>query len=274
MKDPRSTARRVVVISGASSGFGAATAALLAARGWIVYGGSRRVPAAGAHDNGVTSFPLDVTSDDSVEAFLARVSAAEGRLDALVHSAGYCLAGAIEETSLEEAHAQLETNFFGVCRLTRAALPSLRASGRGRVVVVSSLAGMIGVPFQGYYSASKYALEGWVEAMRHEVGPLGVAVSSIAPGDFRTPVTAARQRCASSVSAYAGPRERAIATMEKNELEGPEPGPVASAIVRALESERPARRYRVGTDAVWAPRIRRLLPAPWFERLIARAFRL
>jgi NAD(P)-dependent dehydrogenase (short-subunit alcohol dehydrogenase family) len=274
MTDPSSVPRPVVVISGATSGFGAATAALLSSKGWRVYGGSRRVPVAGAIEDGVTLFPLDVTSDGSIEEFLGRVSAAEGRLDALVHSAGYCLAGAIEETSIEEARGQLETNFFGVCRLTRAALPSLRASGRGRVVVVSSLAGLIGVPFQGYYSASKYALEGWAEALRHEVGPLGVAVSLVEPGDFQTPATAARQRSGQSLGTYAGPRERAITTMEKNELTGPGPGPVAATIARALHSSRPALRYRVGTDAAWAPVLRQLLPASWFERLMARVFRL
>ncbi|MCY1013953.1 SDR family NAD(P)-dependent oxidoreductase [Nannocystis pusilla] len=186
----------VVLITGASSGFGEAAARLLAARGPCrVFGTSRR---AAGHDTpgGVEMLPLDVRSDASVAACVDAVMQRAGRIDVLVNNAGYTLAGAVEETAIDEAKAQFDTNFFGMARMVRAVLPVMRAQGGGRIVNVSSLAGLVGVPFHAHYSASKFAVEGLSEGLRQEVRRFGIHVSLIEPGDFKTAGTAARERAA------------------------------------------------------------------------------
>ncbi|MFQ5457938.1 MAG: SDR family NAD(P)-dependent oxidoreductase, partial [Myxococcota bacterium] len=175
----------VVLVTGASSGFGAAISALLSSRGLRVFGTSRRAGAEGT-GGAVTMLPLDVRSDASVTACVAGVLARAGRVDALVNNAGYTFASAAEEASLEEAKAQFETNFFGAARMMRAVLPIMRRQESGRIVNVTSLAGLLGVPFHAYYSASKFALEGFSEGLRQEVRSFGIHVSCVEPGDFKT----------------------------------------------------------------------------------------
>ncbi|PCC68631.1 short chain dehydrogenase [Nannocystis exedens] len=258
----------VVLITGASSGFGEAAARFLAARGtYRVFGTSRRA-AAGDLRDGVTMLPLDVRSDASVAACVDEVLRRAGRIDALVNNAGYALAGAVEETAIDEAKAQFETNFFGTARMVRAVLPLLREQGGGRIVNVSSLAGLVGVPFHAHYSASKFAVEGLTEGLRQEVRRFGIHVSLIEPGDFKTAATAARRRAAGGLAAYAATRDRAIDIMARAEQSGPDPIRFARLLLRILAARRPRLRYRLGTDAVWVPRARRLIPESVFEWLI------
>jgi NAD(P)-dependent dehydrogenase (short-subunit alcohol dehydrogenase family) len=260
----------VVLITGASSGFGAATARLLVGKGMAVFGTSRR---AGAGAEGpFAMLPLDVRSDESAAACVEAVLVRAGRIDALVNNAGYTLAGAVEETGLEEARAQFETNFFGVLRMTRAVLPHMRRQGGGRIVNISSLAGLIGVPFHATYAASKFALEGWSEGLRQEVRRFGVWVSLIEPGDFRTGATAARERAANRLAAYGPVRDRAIEIMARSEQAGPDPAWVARCVARVLAASRPRLRYRVGNDARWVPRLRRLMPEWLFEAALRRNY--
>jgi NAD(P)-dependent dehydrogenase (short-subunit alcohol dehydrogenase family) len=222
-----------VLVTGASSGFGALIAGRLAADGWRVYGASRR---------GVTPHPaihalqMDVTDDQSVEAGVRTILEREGRLDAVVSNAGFGLAGAIEDTSSEEALDQFQTNFFGNHRVCRAALPHLRAHGRGRIVVIGSLAGLVGIPFQGFYSASKFALEGYCETLRMELRGTGVSVTIVEPGDFRTAFTDQRRTTISSgpTSPYAAAFASAHSVMEADELGGTDPALVADAVAASL----------------------------------------
>ena len=198
---PSATGARplVVLVTGASSGIGKACAELLFARGCRVYGTSRQAPRALVEARTsdlaplLRMIPLDVTSDDSVDAAVGVVLACEGRLDAVVNNAGFGVAGAAELTTIEEAREQFETNFFGTVRVCRAVLPVMRQQGSGRILNISSIAGRIGIPFQAFYSASKFAIEGFSEALRMEVAPFGVKVVLIEPGDFRTGFTAARK---------------------------------------------------------------------------------
>jgi NAD(P)-dependent dehydrogenase (short-subunit alcohol dehydrogenase family) len=169
------------LVTGASSGIGAATAELLAASGHAVFGASRH----GTAPQGVRALQMDVDEARSVRAGVEQVVVDAGGLDVVVNAAGWALAGPVETTSISEAEAQLQTNFWGAVRVTRAALPRLRASGEGLVVNVSSLGGLFGLPFQAYYSASKFALEGWSEALAYEVAPFGVGVTLVEPGNFR-----------------------------------------------------------------------------------------
>lgn len=263
----------VVLVTGASSGLGAATAKLLASRGMRVFGTSRSAEET-KNDGPVTRFRLDVRSTESVETCVARVLASAGRIDALVNNAGYTFASAVEEASIEEAKAQLETNFFGAARMMRSVLPIMRRQGGGRIVNVTSLAGLLGVPFHAYYSASKFALEGLSEGLRQEVRCFGIHVSCIEPGDFRTGVTAARAQAKEGIDAYAGMRDRAIDIMKKSEQSGPDPSGVAELVARVLAARRPKLRYRVGTDARWIPRLRRLMPEFLFEAALRRNYRI
>src|SRR5262245_2598374 len=165
MTDPQ-----VVLITGASSGVGRAAARVLSQHGYRVFGTSRD-PAGSPASPDVELVALDVRNDDSVAACAKSVFDRAGRVDILVNNAAYELAGALEETSVEEAKAQFETNFFGVVRMVRAVLPSMRERRQGRIVNVSSLSGVSAIPFMGIYSASKFALEGYTEALRMEVEP-------------------------------------------------------------------------------------------------------
>ncbi len=267
----RSQRVSTVLITGASSGLGQTTARLLRGRGYRVFGGSRRPAPAGS---GVEMVVLDVRDQESVDAAVRAVIERAERIDVLVNNAGSLLTGAIEETSIEEARAQLETNFFGVARMVRAVLPAMRAAGAGRIVNVSSLAGLISVPFEAYYAASKHALEGYTEALRHEVAPFGIHVSLVEPGFFRTSLHDVGTEAATRVAAYAAARERASRAISDSIVTAPDPARVAETVARVLAARRPRLRYRVGRDATWVPRLRALLPQSVFERAVRRRFGL
>ena len=162
--------QRVVLITGASSGVGQSTARLLSHENYKVFGTSRN-PAIAETIPAVEMLPLDVRTGDSVRACVEAVSSRAGHIDVLINNAGYELAGAVEELTSEETRAQFETNFFGVVRMVNAVLPAMRRQRHGHIVNVGSLAGVSSIPFLGIYSASKFALEGYTEALRHEVKP-------------------------------------------------------------------------------------------------------
>ena len=268
----KSSKQKVVLITGASSGFGEVTASLLAQRGYRVFGTCRNPGRNRAW--GYEMLPLDVRSDDSVRACVQELMERAGRLDVLISNAGYELAGAVEETSISEARDQFETNFFGAARMVKAALPVMRKQGGGRILLVSSLAGLISVPFHGFYSASKYALEGYAEALRHEVKGFNISVSLIEPGFFRTNLARAARNSAETVSEYAGMRERALKAFERAVQTGEDPGLVASLILSVVESRSPRLRYRAGKDAKRLPRIKALVPEAAFEAGVRRNFHL
>src|SRR3954471_12967889 len=176
---------QVALVTGASSGIGEAAARELVAAGFTVYG-TRRKAVAGDQRDGVTFLPLDVTDDTSVAGAVGEVLARSGRIDVLVNNAGFGVTGAAEESSVEQARALFETNVFGLMRVTRAVLPVMRAQGRGRIVNVSSVVGLIPVPFMSLYSSSKHALEGYSESLDHEVREHGVRVLLVEPGFTNT----------------------------------------------------------------------------------------
>jgi NAD(P)-dependent dehydrogenase (short-subunit alcohol dehydrogenase family) len=234
---------KVVLVTGASSGLGHAIAKALAENSHRVFG-TARVPLAGTSD-GFTTLPLDVTRDESVAACIGEIIRTAGRIDAVVNNAGYGIAGAIEDTTAAEALTQFETNFFGTHRVCRAALPHLRAQRAGIIINMSSLAGRIPLPFQGFYSATKFAIEAYTEALRMEVRSFGIAVSMIEPGDFATSFTANRRmtKASSPASPYYESAVRAIATMARDEQANQDLSPVIEAVKTILRSQRPALRY-------------------------------
>ncbi len=180
---------KVVLVTGASAGIGRATATNLAAAGWAVVGASRR----GTASEGWTGLVMDVDDDGSVAAGVRSVIDRFGHIDALVTCAGWGLAGAVENTPIADAKAQLETLFWGTVRVVQTVLPAMRANKSGRIVLFSSIGGVIGLPFQAFYSASKFAIEGWGEALAYEVGPFGIKVTLVQPGNFRTDFTENRR---------------------------------------------------------------------------------
>ena len=258
----------VVLVTGASSGFGQAIAEELRLRGHRVYGTSRNPAAAG--DCG-TLVAMDVNDDASVAAGVAHVLADAGRIDAVVNNAGLGYAGALEDTTVEEARWQFETNLFGVHRVCRAVLPHMRERGAGRIVNMSSLGGLVTVPFQGMYCASKYALEAYTQALRMEVRPFGIQVAMIEPGDFATGFTAHRRMTAASTDAspYAARCRAAVAKMAQDEGATTNIAPVVRAAIDAIESDRPPLRYPVASRLqLVLVGLRHVLPQRLYEKLL------
>jgi short-subunit dehydrogenase len=217
---------------------------------------------------------LDVNSEDSAKACVEEVLTRAGRLDVLVNNAGFALGGAVEETSIAEAKEQFETNFFGVVRMVKAALPRMREARSGRIITVGSLAGFMAIPYNAFYSGTKFALEGYMEALWFEVKPFGIAVSLVEPGFVRTGINQAARVASERLPAYQGPRDRALAVIDHSVEKGIAPELVARAVFRAAQSKNPHLRYRVGADAVWLPRLKNATPWNFFAYGVRRTFDL
>src|SRR5438874_8520651 len=246
----------VALVTGASSGIGQATAELLAAHSFTVFGTSR-TPIQDTRS--YTWLPLDVRSDDSVRAAVQSLLAQAGRIDLLVNNAGYVQFGAIEESSIDDAQAQLDTNLFGVMRMLKAVLPVMRQQGSGRIINISSIIGRIASPYGGLYATSKFALEGLSEALSEEVRPFGVSVSLVEPSYVNTPIVS--QSPTNPLAVYTTGRQAAQQNLIKNGKNGMEPGAVARAILRvATATTRPRLRYPVGRDGKTVLLLKRLLP--------------
>lgn len=234
---------KVVLVTGASAGIGRATADRLQRSGWDVVGASRR----GTGGDGWEGIVMDVADPSSVRSQVAAVVAGRGRLDAVVAAAGYGLAGSVEDTPETDAMAQLDTNFWGVVRVVQAALGPMRAAGGGRLVLMGSIGGVVALPFQAFYSAGKFALEGYAEALAYEVAPFSIAVTVVQPGNVATDFTENRHTVAGSTGdAYRDAAAKAIGKMAADEASGVPPDRVAVVVERVLTARRPPRRVSVG----------------------------
>jgi NAD(P)-dependent dehydrogenase (short-subunit alcohol dehydrogenase family) len=256
--------KRTVLVTGASAGIGRACADRLHAAGWTVTGASRR----GTSSGGWPGLMMDVDDDESVRSGVVGLLESAGGIDAVVAAAGWGLAGAAECSSMAEAKAQLETNFWGCVRVVQQVLPAMRAQRAGRIVLISSIGGVIGIPFQAFYSASKFALEGFGEALAYEVAPSGVDVTLVQPGNVRTDFTDSRKMADGSDAdaGYAAAARKAISLMERAERNGVPATDVAEVVLRVLGSSRPPRRVSVGKAAERAGLLaKRMLPFRAFE---------
>jgi NAD(P)-dependent dehydrogenase (short-subunit alcohol dehydrogenase family) len=265
---------QVILVTGASSGIGRACAARLVRAGHRVYGGSRH-PAQSAVGAFLT-IPIDVCEDASVDAALAQILELEKGIDAVVLSAGFSMLGAVEDTAAGDARDIFETNYWGVVRIVQAVLPLMRQRGGGHIVVISSVAGRVGVPFRAYYSSTKFALEGFCEALSLEVACHGIRVSLVAPGHVPTRLGANRRKVAASREnpAYADAFTRCVSAVEQQDVHGTDAGAVAELVAGIIEDPAPKLRYTVGSFTERASiLLRNLLPDRVFHRIVMHHYR-
>jgi NAD(P)-dependent dehydrogenase (short-subunit alcohol dehydrogenase family) len=264
--------QKIVLITGASSGIGRATAEHLTGKGYRVFGTARR-PVGVAPIKGVELLPLDVRDDASVEACVARVQNAVGRIDVLINNAGYSVVGAVEETSPSEALALFDTNVFGVLRMVRAVLPLMRRQGSGLIINTSSVLGFLPAPFMGLYASTKHALEGFSESLDHEVRGFGVRVILIQPTFTNTLLDINAVKPVQRIDSYSTLLKHAsdAITAQVRSSRGPET--VADEIRRAIEGPHKLRRP-VGSKARLLSRLRRFMPVGPVDRSLRKTFGL
>jgi NAD(P)-dependent dehydrogenase (short-subunit alcohol dehydrogenase family) len=282
---------KVVLITGCSSGIGAATARRLSQAGHLVYASARQPETlAELTAAGCRAVPLDVTDEDSMAAAVRQVEDEQGRLDVLINNAGYGLYGPVEQLSPDELRRQFETNLFGLVRLCQLVLPGMRARRTGRIINVSSMGGRTVLPGGGAYHASKYAVEAISDALRIEVRRFGIDVVLIEPGVVRTPWSERALRHQASTTAADEPAEdaedpyaeykQAVSGSFERAYRGPlarlslSPEAVARVIGRATEAARPRTRYLVSPLARTLVTAKWLLPDRAYDRLLKQQYRL
>jgi NAD(P)-dependent dehydrogenase (short-subunit alcohol dehydrogenase family) len=264
--------RPVAIVTGASAGIGGATARALHSAGYRVFGTYRRPPA--TRSPGIEYLACDVTSDDSVTALIADVLSKAGRIDLLVNNAGVGLIAGAEESSLEQAKSLFDVNLFGVIRVTKAVLPTMRRQGSGRIVNVSSVMGLIPAPFVALYAASKHALEGYSESLDHEIRGSGIRVVLVEPAYTRTSFEGNVYQADQQLDVYRSARTNAEGVMRDAMKGADSPELVASAVVKASTEANPQRRYTAGRAARQISLLRRFVPPSAFDRSLRKQMRL
>jgi NAD(P)-dependent dehydrogenase (short-subunit alcohol dehydrogenase family) len=262
------SAEKVVFITGVSSGFGKACFDRFSKPGYLVVGTIRKGKAGG--DGARAVVKMDVRDDESVRKAVRTAVDTCGGIDVLINNAGISVVGSLEDTSVEEAQLLFDTNFWGSLRLIKAVLPVMRERGGGHIINIGSLGGIVALPFQGVYSASKYAMEGMTAALSMEVKPFGIKVTVIEPGDFHTAITKNRivAERARNNSPYAAGFEKALAVFVKGETEGENPERLAALIEKVIRAKNPRLRYRIGKKReLLAVSLSALLPDRLFERM-------
>jgi NAD(P)-dependent dehydrogenase (short-subunit alcohol dehydrogenase family) len=238
----------VFLVTGCSSGFGRELAQRVIQRGWRVIATARNVAQvadlASAAGDRALALALDVTKPEQIEAVVKAAREKFGRIDVLVNNAGYGYQATVEEGAESEIRAQFDTNVFGLFALTRAVLPIMRAQRSGNIINISSVAGIVGFPGSGYYAASKHAVEGWSDSLRAEVEPLGIGVTCVEPGPFRTDWAGRSLRqTPSKIADYAETAgERLISTRQRSGTQVGDPGRASDIMIAfARQPKAPAR---------------------------------
>lgn len=264
---------KVVLITGISSGFGLEIARKLASEGHVVYGTVRsetdKLP-------GVHYLVADVRNDDQVLDAVETVIARQGHIDVLINNAGMGVGGPSEYMPISMVQSQMDTNFMGLVRLTQAVIPHMRKAGGGTIIAFSSIGGLLGLPFQGFYSASKFAVEGYCEALRMELRQHGINVVVIEPGDFHTGFTGKRSKVDSKEALEAYPCYAAsIRSAEHDELTGLTPEYLAEKISAIVEKKNPRCRYMIATPLQKSSvLLKKILPDMLFSRMIAWFYKM
>lgn len=264
---------KIALVTGASSGIGEAIARRLSNAGYKVYGTSRRGGA--SPDQSFEMLPLDVTSDLSVAAAVSELIRREGRIDLLVNNAGFGTAPAgAEESSIEQAKAIFETNFFGLVRMIRAVVPHMRRQGRGRIINISSVLGFLPMPYGALYAASKHAVEGYSESLDHELRNNGIRVSTIEPAYTRTQFESNAVAADAPLAEYGKVRAHLAAVTKDLFAKADDPAVVADAVLLAATAERPKLRYAAGKQAKVLSLLRAFAPASAVDAGIRKNLRL
>ena len=255
---------KVCIITGGTSGIGKCTAEAMRQKGYAVYELSRRETGAA----GFVHIPTDVTKPEMVDAAIAEVLRQEDHIDVLINNAGFGVSGAVEFTEPAAAKKQFEVNFFGMVNVCHAVLPVMRRAGHGRIVNLSSVAGVVPIPFQTYYSASKAAINSYTMALANEVKPFGVQVCAVMPGDIRTGFTAAREKSQAGDDVYHGRIARSVAGMEHDEQTGMSPE-TAGAYIASVATRRSVKPLRsIGLKYKVFCVLAKLLPARTLNWLV------
>ncbi len=258
---------KTLLLTGGSSGIGLATVLLFAQHGWRVFELSRH----GVSHDGITHIYCDVTDESSVCQAVGEVSAQTDHIDVVISNAGFGISGPIEFTTTGEAHRQFDVNFFGAFYLVRAVLPILRAQHYGRIIFTSSVAAVLSIPYQAFYSASKSALNAMSLALANEVRPFGITVATLMPGDVATGFTNARQKGMVGQNVYRS-MESAVATMEQDERSGMSAEYIARSLYR-IATRRTIRPLYVGGSLYsFFCILQRLLPANLVNRIVGRLY--
>jgi NAD(P)-dependent dehydrogenase (short-subunit alcohol dehydrogenase family) len=266
---------KVVLVTGGSSGLGKATAAFLSARGYRVYGTARNPEKYGDSDQ----FPLlamDVRQEASVNAAVGELLKREGRIDILINNAGVGITGPLEETPHEAVLDVFETNFHGPLRVISAVLPQMRAQQEGFILNITSIAGYMGLPFRGIYSATKGALELSTEAYRMELREFGIRMSCLAPGDYATNIASGRFHSPlHEDSPYRKAYGQSLELMNQHVSEGKDPGQVARKVYQILQKKHPRVHYTVGSPLQkFSLFLKKILPDKIYERLLLNHYKL
>ncbi len=264
---------KIALVTGASSGIGEVTAERLAKAGYKVYGTSRRGAQAGRRSFEI--LPLDVTSDESVEAAVGEVIRRHGRIDLLVNNAGFVVAPAgAEESSLGQARSIFETNFFGLVRMTRAVVPHMRRQGSGRIINIGSVLGFLPMPYGALYAATKHAVEGYSESLDHELRTRGIRVSVIEPAYTKTRFDAHFMEPDAKLDEYGEARAGMSNRVNEVMATAEPPGVVADTVLTAANAARPKIRYAAGRLANRLRLLRRFAPAGVVDAGIRKDLRL
>lgn len=258
------TKKTVAIVTGGSSGIGLATVQKLVEHGITVYEVSRR----DIEIVGATHVKGDVTDETAMKNIVSAVVQQEGQLDILVCSAGFGISGAVEFTDLDAAKRQFDVNFFGVVNTVKAVLPIMRKQGRGRVVLVSSVAGAIAIPFQTFYSASKAAINSYACALRNEVSPYGITVTAVMPGDIATGFTAAREKSPVGDGEYGGRISKSVARMEHDEQNGMQASVAGNYIAKQCLKRRVPPTSSIGFTYKLLVFLTRILPAKLVSKIV------
>lgn len=263
----------VILITGGTRGIGAVIAGQLSDRGHRVYV-TQRAPLGKGQQQGQHVLKLDITNGSSVLDCVAELQRREGRIDVLINNAGYDLYGAVHETEWQEFMDQMDTNFLGAARMVKAVLPGMLAHSSGRIINISSIGGELGLPMNAAYSASKFAIEGYTESLRHELYPLGLYACTVSPSPVATDgLDQSIREVDASDNPFSARRAALVRRMRRDGLaSGTRPEHVAAAVVQAVHARIPAPRYRVGALSRWMPRLKGWLPDSLFERFMQRTF--
>jgi short-subunit dehydrogenase len=260
--------KKVILVTGISSGFGKHTASLLAKNGYIVYGTVRKMTES---EPEINVLEMDLLSPESIQRAVKLVIQNEGRIDVLVNNAGMHTGGSIETLPLEFVKMQMDTNFMGLVHLTREVLPVMRNQRSGTIINFGSIGGLMGLPFQGYYSAGKFAIEGFSEALRMEVKQFNINVVVINPGDFRTSNSANRRGflAGSADDPYKTQFEKTLSIIEIDEAKGWDPEILAKKMLKIVESKNPKNRYVIASlEQKLAVVLKYILPGRIFSKIM------